>query len=425
MSFRKNAELCLLKLYFVLKPLQGTSFFKSFMLGIAQIFLWGGSYFLLPILSASIIAEFNWPDKFLSGCLSMSLLISGLIAPRVGKLIGQYDKNYILLLSGMVMALGLMLLYITSGPAGFILAWIVLGVAMGMGLYDALFASIGKKYGRVSGKLIVQITLVSGFTTTLIWPLLTFLLHHYGWRLSCMVYAGLLLLITLPVHYFTLFNSSDQVLQQEKGKQPVKTASKVVRINKDSVYYLLVCNFSLGSVVMTSVYLYLIAFFVTHKISMEQAVFMAAFLGPGQVSVRLLDTVIRQKPPVIKAIFSAFLILAGLVLLRILPDYGYIGVFLFGFGNGLRSILRGALPLKYYRKEAYPVAIGSLARLPLVAQALTPLLAGIFIYYWDINAFMVFNILLALLNIVPPFILLYWKTHPDKVKSAERWFVER
>lgn len=409
-----------------MKPLQGTSFFKSFMLGIAQIFLWGGSYFLLPILSASIVEEFNWSEKFLSACLSMSLLISGLIAPRVGKLIGQYDKNYILLLSGMVMALGLILLYATSGPAGFILAWIVLGIAMGMGLYDALFASIGKKYGRVSGKLIVQITLVSGFTTTLIWPLLTFLLHHYGWRMSCLVYAGLLLLITLPVHFFTLFNSSDQELQDEKGNNPVvKTAPKVVRINKDSVYYLLVCNFSLGSVVMTSVYLYLIAFFVTHKISMEQAVFMAAFLGPGQVSVRLLDTVIRQKPPIIKAIFSACLILAGLILLRILPDYGYIGVFLFGFGNGLRSILRGALPLKYYRKEAYPVAIGSLARLPLVAQALTPLLAGIFIYYWDIDAFMVFNILLALLNIVPPFILLYWKTHPDKVKSAERWFVER
>ncbi|RYD97205.1 MAG: MFS transporter [Sphingobacteriales bacterium] len=396
------------------------------MLGVAQIFLWGGSYFLLPVLSASIIAEFNWPEKFLSACLSMSLLISGLIAPRVGKLIGQYDKNYILLLSGMVMAFGLMLLYATTGPVCFVVAWVVLGIAMGMGLYDALFASIGKKYGRVSGKLIVQLTLVSGFTTTLIWPLLTFLLHHYGWRMSCLIYGVLLLLITLPVHFFTLFKRSAQETLPADEKMPAsKTKPQVVRIKKDSVYYLLVCNFSLGSVVMTSVYLYLIAFFVTNKLSMEQAVFMAAFLGPGQVSVRLLDTVIRQKPPIIKAIFSACLIMAGLILLRVLPGYGYIGVFLFGFGNGLRSILRGALPLKYYRKEAYPVAIGSLARLPLIAQALTPLLAGIFIYYWDINAFMVFNILLALLNIVPPFILLYWKIRPDKVKSAERWFIER
>lgn len=408
-----------------MKPLPGTSFFKSFMLGIAQIFLWGGSYFLLPVLSASVITEFNWSEQFLSACLSVSLLISGLIAPRVGRLIGQYDRNYTLLLSGMVMALGLVLLYATSGLVGFVLAWVVLGVAMGMGLYDALFASIGKKYGRVSGKMIVQITLVSGFTTTLIWPLLTFLLHQYGWRMCCLVYAGLLLLITLPVHFFTLFDSPGREVAAAGNTALNKPAYKAVRINKDSVYYLLVCNFSLGSVVMTAVYLYLISFFVTNKINMEEAVFMAAFLGPGQVSVRLLDTVIRQKPPVIKAIFSSCLILAGLILLRVLPGYGYIGVFLFGFGNGLRSILRGALPLKYYRKEAYPVAIGSLARLPLIAQALTPLLAGIFIYYWDINAFMVFNILLALLNIVPPFILLYWKTHPDKVKSAERWFVER
>lgn len=402
-----------------MKPLLSTSFFKSFLLGLSQIFLWGGSYFLLPILSAPIISEFNWSNKFLSACLSMSLLISGLIAPRVGKLIGQYEKNYILLFSGIVMAAGLLLLYATSGQLSFIAAWVVLGIAMGMGLYDALFASIGKKFGRVSGKFIVQITLVSGFTTTVVWPLLSFLLHQYGWRMTCLIYAGLVLLISLPVHFFTLFKSTAKELEL-----PIKKSSKVVRINKDSVYYLLVCNFSLGSVVMTSVYLYLISFFIENSISMEQAVFMAAFLGPGQVSVRLMDSLVRQKPPVIKAIFSALLILSGLVLLRCMPQYGYIGVFLFGFGNGLRSILRGALPLKYYRKEAYPVAIGSLARLPLIAQALTPLLAGVFIYYSDINAFMVFNILLALLNIIPPFVLLYWKTHPDKIKSAERWFVE-
>ncbi|OJV54403.1 MAG: hypothetical protein BGO31_09560 [Bacteroidetes bacterium 43-16] len=402
-----------------MKPLLSTSFFKSFLLGLSQIFLWGGSYFLLPILSAPIISEFNWSNKFLSACLSMSLLISGLIAPRVGKLIGQYEKNYILLFSGIVMAAGLLLLYATSGQLSFIAAWVVLGIAMGMGLYDALFASIGKMFGRVSGKFIVQITLVSGFTTTVVWPLLSFLLHQYGWRITCLIYAGLVLLISLPVHFFTLFKRT-----AKEPELPVKKTPKIVRINKDSVYYLLVCNFSLGSVVMTSVYLYLISFFIKNSISMEQAVFMAAFLGPGQVSVRLMDSLVRQKPPVIKAIFSALLILSGLVLLRCLPQYGYIGVFLFGFGNGLRSILRGALPLKYYRKEAYPVAIGSLARLPLIAQALTPLLAGIFIYYSDINAFMVFNILLALLNILPPFVLLYWKTHPDKIKSAERWFVE-
>ena len=402
-----------------MKPLLSTSFFKSFLLGLSQIFLWGGSYFLLPILSAPIISEFNWSNKFLSACLSMSLLISGLIAPRVGKLIGQYEKNYILLFSGIVMAAGLLLLYATSGQLSFIAAWVVLGIAMGMGLYDALFASIGKMFGRVSGKFIVQITLVSGFTTTVVWPLLSFLLHQYGWRITCLIYAGLVLLISLPVHFFTLFKRT-----AKEPELPVKKTPKIVRINKDSVYYLLVCNFSLGSVVMTSVYLYLISFFIKNSISMEQAVFMAAFLGPGQVSVRLMDSLVRQKPPVIKAIFSALLILSGLVLLRCLPQYGYIGVFLFGFGNGLRSILRGALPLKYYRKEAYPVAIGSLARLPLIAQALTPLLAGIFIYYSDINAFMVFNILLALLNILPPFVLLYWKPHPDKIKSAERWFVE-
>ena len=359
-----------------MKPLLSTSFFKSFLLGLSQIFLWGGSYFLLPILSAPIISEFNWSNKFLSACLSMSLLISGLIAPRVGKLIGQYEKNYILLFSGIVMAAGLLLLYATSGQLSFIAAWVVLGIAMGMGLYDALFASIGKMFGRVSGKFIVQITLVSGFTTTVVWPLLSFLLHQYGWRITCLIYAGLVLLISLPVHFFTLFKRT-----AKEPELPVKKTPKIVRINKDSVYYLLVCNFSLGSVVMTSVYLYLISFFIKNSISMEQAVFMAAFLGPGQVSVRLMDSLVRQKPPVIKAIFSALLILSGLVLLRCLPQYGYIGVFLFGFGNGLRSILRGALPLKYYRKEAYPVAIGSLARLPLIAQALTPLLAGIFILF--------------------------------------------
>ena len=55
-----------------------------------------------------------------------------------------------------------------------LLAWALIGVGMAMGLYDALFATLGMLYGGAARRAITSITLISGFCTTLVWPFCAF-----------------------------------------------------------------------------------------------------------------------------------------------------------------------------------------------------------------------------------------------------------
>ena len=378
-------------------------FRESIILGLGQVLLWGGSYFLLGILGKSIINDLKISNQFLYGTLSFSILISGLVSPYVGKYINNKDKNYILLFSGILMGIGLLLMAISTEKILFVLSWIIIGFAMGGGLYDALFASLGRKYGKNAPQSIIQVTLVSGFTTTLVWPLLTFLLHNFGWRNACIIYAVLLIVTIFPMHYFSIFKFKPKEI---KTSQTVK--KQEVEFKKDGTFYLLLLNFSIGTFLMTGIYLHLIDILVSYHITMVEAVSIGALLGPSQVGIRFLDMILPKKTPIKAAIISATTILLGLLFLSFGAKIAFLGVVLFGLGNGLRSILRGTLPLWIYGQDSYATIIGKLARLPLIAQALTPIVSGYVVAYFGLNAFLNVLCTLAFISIIP-MVLIYLK----------------
>jgi predicted MFS family arabinose efflux permease len=79
-------------------------------------------------------------------------------------------------------------------------AWLVLGVGMAMGLYDAAFATLAGLYGRAARGPITGITLIAGFASTVGWPLSALLEEAVGWRGTCFAWAALHLLVALPMN---------------------------------------------------------------------------------------------------------------------------------------------------------------------------------------------------------------------------------
>jgi predicted MFS family arabinose efflux permease len=70
-----------------------------------------------------------------------------------------------------------------------------------MGLYDPAFATLTWLYGRDARSSITGITLIAGFASTIGWPLSALLLHEFGWRAACLIWAGLNMLLarsTIP-----------------------------------------------------------------------------------------------------------------------------------------------------------------------------------------------------------------------------------
>ena len=168
-------------------------------LGIAQILAWGTSFYFPAVLAAPIVADTGWSLAWVVGGVSIGLLTAGLIAPRVGAIIDQRGGRPVLAASSLLYAAGLAGIGLAPSLPVYLLAWVVLGGGMGTGLYDAVFAALGKLYGREARTPITNLTLFGGFASTVCWPLSAFLAETYGWRAACLIYAVLHLVISLPL----------------------------------------------------------------------------------------------------------------------------------------------------------------------------------------------------------------------------------
>src|SRR5690242_7174792 len=169
-------------------------------LGSAQTLAWGSSYYLPAILADPIAHGLGLSRTTVFALFSGALLVSAVLGPSVGRAIDNRGGRGVLPLSNLVLAAGLVLLGVAQGLFTLALAWAVLGVGMAMGLYDPAFATLTGLYGRAARGPITGITLIAGFASTVGWPLSAFLEGHFGWRGACLVWAGLQILVGLPLN---------------------------------------------------------------------------------------------------------------------------------------------------------------------------------------------------------------------------------
>src|SRR5256885_13816044 len=76
-------------------------------LGTAQTLAWGSSYYLPAILADPIARDLGISSNWFFAAFSASLVISGLLGPRVGRQIDRVGGRQVLCMSNVVLAAGL------------------------------------------------------------------------------------------------------------------------------------------------------------------------------------------------------------------------------------------------------------------------------------------------------------------------------
>ncbi len=339
-------------------------------LGIAQIISWGSLYYTIAVLGESMRRDLGVSETLFFGAFTLSLFLSGLAAPAAGKLIDDKGGRPVLAAGSLLAAAALLMLATAVGPVTLALGSAVSGVAMAVCLYDAAFTALNEMAGPSYRKAVTAVTLFGGFASTAFWPLSQVLLDVVGWRNTLFLYAMLQGLICFPIHLW--------LLPRRAPQPPLKAAAvtDVATAGKFSGYAWLALAFAMGAFVFSAMSVHLISLLKSGGLSARDAVIVAALIGPMQVLGRILEfTFARNIRPVTVGTMSFLLMLLALLALLFVRDLSLLAFLfaaLYGFSNGIMTIVRGTVPAEIYGRAGYGALLGKLARPAFIAKAVAP-----------------------------------------------------
>jgi MFS family permease len=370
-------------------------------LGIGQILAWGTSFYFPAVFAGTIVADTGWSLGLVVSGTSIGLLVGGLISPQVGAIIDRHGGRPVLLASSLFYAAGLVGVALAPNLPIYLLAWAVIGVGMGTGLYDAVFATLGRIYGSDARGPITNLTLFGGFASTICWPLSAFMIDHVGWRLACLAYAGLHLCLVLPLQMAVVRRAPSRTPTQETQAE-AQHPQATTRAEREGVIFALVAlvlslTAGIGAIVIVNFMIFLQATGVDYAV----AVSLGTLFGPAQVGARVIESLFGLRyHPIWTMIASCALMAAGLLMLYGQFSVLILTILVYAAGYGIFWVGRGTLPLALFGPLRFPRLMGRIAFPSLIVQALAPSAGAWLIETNGPHATIGVLTLLALINVV-------------------------
>lgn len=349
-------------------------------LGTTQTIGWASSYYLPAVLAAPMAASFGKSQVYVFAAFSAAMVISAIVSPWAGARIDRLGGRSVLILSNLLFAAGLCLMALAPTSAVLFAGWAVMGLAMGIGLYEAAFATLAGIYGRAARGPITGITLIAGFASTIGWPLSGLMLAYWGWREACLVWALIHLCLALPLNALLPRGTETAPVPTEDvpdGPPPPRHA-----------LWLLAFVFAATWFNSTAMAAHLPGLLEAAGASTAMAIAAGALIGPAQVAARVLEFgLLRRMHPLVSARAAAAAHPAAAVcLFAVGGPAAYVFALLHGAGNGILTIAKGTLPLALFGPSGYGARLGLLNAPARMMQATAPLVFGAALAAWGLNA---------------------------------------
>jgi predicted MFS family arabinose efflux permease len=189
-------------------------------------------------------------------------------------------------------------------------------------------------YGHGARSSITGITLIAGFASTIGWPLSALLLHEWGWRPTCLMWAGLNMPLAAPLNWLTIPRHGTSAALREIQKEipiaaPPRAAMPVL------VFFFAATWFVQGAMAA-----HLPALLQATGAYSATAIATASLVGPAQVVARTVEFgLVRSFSPIFSARLAAALHPIGAVFLVVFGAPGIVAfALLHGAGNGMITI---------------------------------------------------------------------------------------
>lgn len=345
-------------------------------LGLTQIIGWGTTYYMLGALSQDIAQSTGWSGTLIFGAFSAALLLSGLISRRGGRLIDRIGGRRVMIAGSLCAAAGLALMGLFPHPVTYVIGWLVLGLAMRFATYDAAFASLTQIVGQGARRAISYLTLFGGLASTVFWPVSHYLALNIGWSHTLLFYAALNLFVCLPIHWLVLHAATGDGAAEHVA-EPVAAPHLAGRGRRIAIT-LFATALALNGLVFSAISAHAVPLFQGLGFAGDEAVFMAALIGPSQVASRMGEILMGRRLTAMQLGLIAFGLLPVAVGLFALMGFSWpaaiVFALLYGASNGLVTIAKGAVPLSLFGTRGYGEVLGVISAPNLILNAAAPLL---------------------------------------------------
>ena len=348
-------------------------------LSIAQLIGWGAVGFP-AVVGRDVAADLQIGMPAVFAGTTTFYVMMGACSPLLSRFFSTIGARVVMMAGTVVSAAGLMLVSLAHSPVTYFLGWLLIGAAGSASLTMPAHILLNEIAGRRAARAIATLMLVTGLSSTIFWPLTSFLAGHGGWRGACQVYALVMALICLPLYGFGLPRRRNEAASSAAAPAPVAARAY------DRTFYLVVAAIVFNAFITYGFSSVLIELLKGEGLSASQALAFGSTLGIIQIAARGVNLIGKTEwdGVTIGAGASGMLCLSLLILLAVQGSPVAVGVFLvlYGTSSGALAVARSTIPLTFYDKAEFARALSRIA-LPLnwISAASPPLLIWLMTTY--------------------------------------------
>ncbi len=347
--------------------------------GVLTGFGHGFAAFAVSALLKPMALDLDTGRGAISTAIGLGRFVAGMASPSIGRFTDAYGTR-IIVIAGMVLsAIGLFMLSVVRSEIELYLVWsLVFSVGIAAGFTVALDKLVVATAAEKGGMALAVRFSISAVVATLIVPLVTTMIEHIGWRQTCVVWGGIiLLLVPIPYLFFGVSPSPSGGAPRSKAADaPART------VLRQPAFWIIAAGLTAQASVTTGLSVHLVPLMTDFGLD---AVFAATLFGGMvllTVPVRLLAGYIADhvRPSRLPAVLGALLILEGMAIgsFALSPSFATMLVVIgaLGVAAGAPMVLVLVLCAELFGRSGFATVQGNLMMVQVPGTMLAPIVAG-------------------------------------------------
>lgn len=347
---------------------------------VTQITSWGVLYYAFPVALASVTADTGWTSTQATAAYSTGLVVSALAGVPTGRLLDEHGPRRVMTAGSVLATFATLGIALAPTLPWFFAAWVVAGVAMSAVFYQPAFAALTRWYGPQRVRALTTLTLVAGLSSTIFAPATDALLGSLGWRATYLVLAGVLAVVTVPLHALYLRPAWARAPSSSPGTPspgtPPGDGVTVRSVVRSRGFLVLSASLTLASFSLYGASLTLIPLLVGRGLSHSLAALCLGLLGAGQLLGRLgYGWLAARTGPVARAVVLNAAGAAAVAVLAVLsgpPALLVVASVALGAARGAGTLLQATVVADRWGVANYASLAGVFAAPITLAVALSP-----------------------------------------------------